>query len=249
MTYTVAIRSAETGEIGVGITTCSIAVGGLCLFTSLKGDLIVSQAYASPDDGQIVKQALDQGRQPAEGLELARQADRHLSYRQILIVPVQGDVLAHSGPDCRPWSGHLSGDHFVVAGNVLAGPQVLEAMRDAVLDSAELELGDRLLRAIEAGREAGGQAAGDGRPLAERSAAIKVIDNSHSPGLAKLDLRVDMHFSAVHELRRLLEFHRIYGDYSALRDKDPPRSPSMVEYENDWLKGRGNLLERPSVFR
>lgn len=248
MTYTVAIRSFETGEIGVGITTCSIAVGGLCLFHSVKGDLVVSQAYASPDDGLIMKRALDEGRRPADGFELIRQADRHLSYRQILVFPVSGETLAYSGPDCRPWSGHLSSDGFVVAGNVLAGPQVVESMRNAVLETEGLAMGDRLLKALEAGRAAGGQATGDGRPLAERSAAIKVVDIEQSPSLSKLDLRVDLHFSALHELRRLLEFHKIYGEYSALRDKIPPQSPSMVEYEDHWLRGT-NVVERPSVFK
>lgn len=248
MTYTVAIRSAETGEIGVGITTCSIAVGGLCLFHSVGGDLVISQAFASPKDGMVMKRALDEGRSPAEGLERVRQTDPDLSYRQILVIPVTGEVLAHSGPDCRPWSGHLSGDGFVVAGNVLAGPQVVKAMHDAVLQTAGLAMGDRVLAALEAGRAAGGQATGDGRPLAERSAAIKVVDIGRSPGLLALDLRVDMHFSALHELRRLMEFHKVYGEYSALRDKTPRQSPSMVEYEDRWLRG-ASVLERPSVFK
>lgn len=248
MTYTVAIRSAETGEIGVGITTCSIAVGGLCLFHSARGDLVVSQAFACPEDGMVMKRALDEGRSPAEGFECVRQADPDLSYRQILVVPVTGEVLAHSGPDCRSWAGHLSGDGFVAAGNVLAGPQVVQAMHDSVLETAGLELGDRLLAALEAGRAAGGQATGDGRPLAERSAAIKIVDVTRSPGLPTLDLRVDMHFSAVHELRRLVEFHKVYGEYSALRDKIPRQSPSMVDYEDRWLRGAG-VLERPSVFK
>ena len=248
MTYTVAIRSPGTGEIGVGMTTCSIAVGGLCPFHSVRGDLVVSQAYASPDDGLIITRALDEGGTPAGGFELVRQADPHLSYRQIMVVPATGEILAHTGPDCRPWAGHLHGEHFVVAGNVLAGPQVVAAMRDSVLETEGLEIGDRLLLALEAGRAAGGQAAGDGRPLAERSAAIKVVDTSRSPGLPRLDLRVDMHFSALHELRRLAEFHKVYGEYSALRDKNPPQSPSMVEYEDRWLRGT-SVVERPSVFK
>lgn len=248
MTYTVAIRSPETGEIGVGITTCSIAVGGLCLFHSVRGDLVVSQAFASPEDGMILRRALDEGRSPEEGLERVRQADPDYSYRQIMVIPVTGDVLAYSGPDCRTWTGHLTGDGFVAAGNVLAGPQVVKAMHDSVLDTAGLPLGDRLLAALEAGRAAGGQAGGDGRPLAERSAAIKIVDTATSPGLPTLDLRVDMHFSAVHELRRLLEFHKIYGEYSTLRDKTPRQSPSMIEYEDRWLRNAG-ALERPSVFK
>lgn len=248
MTYTVAIRSPKTGEIGVGITTCSIAVGGLCLFHSTAGDLVVSQAFASPEDGMVLKRAIDEGQTPAEGFERVRQVDPNLSFRQILVVPVTGEILAHSGPDCRSWSGHLSGTDFVVAGNVLAGPQVVQAMHDCVLATEGLELGDRLLAALEAGRAAGGQAGGDGRPLAERSGAIKIVDVAGSPGLPTLDLRVDMHFSAVHELRRLLEFHKVYGAYSALRDKTPRESPSMIEYEDRWLRG-GAALERPSVFR
>lgn len=248
MTYTVAIRSSETGEIGVGITTCSIAVGGLCLFHSAKGDLVVSQAYASPDDGMVMKRALDEGRSPSDGFELIRQADPHLSYRQILVIPVRGEILAYSGPDCRPWSGHLTGDDFVAAGNVLAGPQVVKAMHDAVLETAGLAVGDRLLIALEAGRTAGGQAMSDGRPLAERSAAIKVVEIGRSAGLPTLDLRVDMHFSALHELRRLMDFHKIYSEYSTLRDKYPPQSPSMVEYEDQWLRS-GKFVECPSVFK
>jgi uncharacterized Ntn-hydrolase superfamily protein len=249
MTFTIAVRSPKLGQVGVGLATCSIAAGGLCAFYSHAGDLIVSQAYASPEDGYLLAREMDKGATPEEAFAVVKKADPYIEFRQIMVVPRSGPIFAHSGPSARPWVGHIADQDFVVAGNVLAGERVVKAMRDAYVSAESEPLAERILRALEAGRDAGGQAGGTGAALTERSASIKITKTGDSPGFAVLDLRVDIHHSAVHEMRRLYEFHNIYGEYSKLRDKSPKDSPSMVDYEAEYLRKSKTVIERPSVYR
>jgi uncharacterized Ntn-hydrolase superfamily protein len=248
MTFTVAIRSPKDQRIGVGVTTCSIAAGGLCLFYSKRGDLVVSQAYASPADGYRLAEYLNQGMGPADAFEKVRALDNDISYRQILVVPVEGPIFAYTGENPRPWCGHLVGENYVVAGNILAGKQVVEAM-ERVASPHDKGLEEMLLQSMEAGRDAGGQATPAGAALTERSAALKITSTGEMPCFPLLDLRVDLHHSAVHEMRRLYEFHCVYAQYSAIRDRSPKDSPSMVEFEAAYIKGLPSVIERPSIFR
>ncbi|MGH1360736.1 MAG: DUF1028 domain-containing protein, partial [Burkholderiaceae bacterium] len=131
---------------------------------------------------------------------------------------------------------------------VLANAGVLEAMAESVHRSTDLPLGERLLLALEAGRDAGGQAAG-GAHLTERSAMLKITRTAERPGFPELDLRVDLHASALHEMRRLLPAYTVYNRYSKLRDQSPATAPSMAEYEAANQHHDGQLVQRPSIFR
>ncbi len=118
----------------------------------------------------------------------------------------------------------MIGDGYVAMGNVLSGEPVIDAMAAAYEAAAELSFERRLLAAIEAGRDAGGQAGNDGH-LPERSAAVVVYgDYDH----AELDLRVDLHDTAVEELRRAFEEYDLYRGYYASGQKNP--KDAMPQY-------------------
>lgn len=249
MTFTIAARCERTGQAGLAIATVSLAVGGLCPWFTSGGDVISSQAYASKRDGELIYRAMEQGNTASEALAVPKERDPNIDFRQLIVLPRQGDPIVFTGEKCRPWAGHIVCEHFITAGNVLAGEHVVAAMADAFRTSAQLDLGERLLRALEAGRDAGGQALPDGTALTERSASLCVLGSGADRAIRLHDLRVDMHGSAVHEMRRLFEVHRVHGAYAESRDHRPAETPSMVVFEAEALRHGGVFASRPSCYR
>jgi uncharacterized Ntn-hydrolase superfamily protein len=125
----------------------------------------------------------------------------------------------------RDWAGHRIGEDYVVLGNAVTGKQVLVAMEAAFATTADEDLEERLLRCVEAGRDAGGQ------PGGQRSAALVVYDRK---AFARVDLRVDLHAEPVGELRRVFDAYRPAIPYYTLRQVDP-RVPPLDE----WLAAYG----------
>lgn len=249
MTFTIAARCERTGQAGLAMATVSLAVGGLCPWFTRNGDVISSQAYASKRDGEMIYRAMEDGESAADAIAVPKSRDPDIAFRQLIVLPRQGGPLVFTGEQCRPWAGHITGDDFVTAGNVLAGERVVAAMADAFQTSAGQDLAERLLLALEAGRDAGGQALPDGTPLTERSASLAVLGAGDDRAIRLHDLRVDMHSSAVHEMRRLYEVHKIHGAYAEIRDLRPAETPSMVVFEAEALRDGGIFASRPSCYR
>jgi uncharacterized Ntn-hydrolase superfamily protein len=232
MTYTIIARCPDTQRLGVGIATYSLGVGGYCPFFARGRAAISTQAFANPRLGPVAVGALIEGRSPSETLEQLAALDDGFSYRQVAIVGQDGTVAMHTGPDTRQWAGHEVGDGFAAFGNVLAGPDVVSAIAEGYRASAGEELGERLLRALEAGRAAGGQAAADGTRLAERSSALMI----RGPDIVEdLDLRVDLHGDAITELRRVHAGYSPYMEYYVLRARDPANTPAQDVWARDNL--------------
>ena len=156
MTYSILARDAATGERGVAVTTTSIAVGGLCPFYSLAGDIFVSQAFARPESGLALARLSLGGTGFGECMEILRAEDPHFERRQLALLRTDGDPDVRTGAACRPYAGHLRLPGMAVFGNFLAGPAVLEGMAAAFAAAEGESLAERLLRALEGGRDAGG---------------------------------------------------------------------------------------------
>ena len=230
MTYTVIGACRESGRLGVGIATYSIGVGGYCPFVERGLAALSTQAFANPALGPMALAALREERDPAPVLARLAAADPGFDWRQVVIATPDGRVAAHTGPHTRPWSGHVTGDGFAAFGNVLAGEATIQAMAAAWRERANDDLPERLLAALEAGRDAGGQAAADGSPLPERSSALIVRGEDV---VEDLDLRVDLRDDAVGELRRVYERYRTYLPYYALRARAPAETPPQDEWARE----------------
>ena len=232
MTYTVIGACPESGRLGIAIATYSIGVGGYCPFIERGIAALSTQAFANPAIGPEAMAALREGTEPEGVLAGLARSDSGFDWRQVVIATADGRVAAHTGPRTRPWSGHVTGDGFAVFGNVLAGEATVQAMAAAWRGGAGDDLPERLLAALEAGRDAGGQAAADGTHVIERSSALVVRG---ADIVEDLDLRVDLHGDAVGELRRLYETYRIYLPYYALRARSPAETPPQDVWarEND----------------
>jgi len=195
MTWSLIARD-DDGRFGVAIASRFFAVGALCVHTRGGVGALSTQALMNPLYGPAGLQLLAEGVAPAEVVARLTEADDGRSQRQLHAIGATGHGAAHTGDDCIPWCGHHVGSDFSVAGNMLAGAQVLEATVEVFLGSAGAPLAERLLAAMTAGEAAGGDKRG------KQAAALRIHGGEDYPSL---DLRVDDHPEPMRELRRLHE--------------------------------------------
>jgi uncharacterized Ntn-hydrolase superfamily protein len=180
MTFSVVARCAETGQLGIAISSSSIAVGARCPWLRPGVGAVASQNITLPSLGPQVLDRLAQGVAPVEALAaLAEQA--HSEYRQVTVIDHLGRTAHFSGAKTLGVHHAVSGEQCVAAGNMLAHPGVIEAMVRA-FESASGHLADRLLAAMQAALAEGGEAG----PV--HSAALVVVDDVSWP---IVNLRVD----------------------------------------------------------
>jgi len=183
VTFTVLARCGRTHALGVALTTSAPAVASRC--PRLSGSAVVS-AQASTD-WRLAERGVRlaaTGLAPDRVLGALAASDPHFAYRQVGIVDRDGRAAAHTGAAAKEYRAHVVGDGFVVLGNNLASPAVVEAMAEEYRAGAGRPLPDRLLRALEAGCAAGGGHRG------QLSAGLATAE----PGSARsrIDLRVDL---------------------------------------------------------
>jgi uncharacterized Ntn-hydrolase superfamily protein len=209
-TFSVAAHDPSAGAFGVAVATARPAVGALVPFVSMSGG-IATQARVNTEIGRRGIALLEHGVPIATALQSLLQDDPDRRIRQVHGVDVAGS-FCHTGAECVSWCGHHDGGDFTAAGNMLAGPRVVEAMVEAYGRAREekRELSERLLLTLEAGQAAGGDKRG------KQSAALLVA--SPDPR-GYHNLRVDDHAEPVAELRRIydlvlqhsLKIEREYG--------------------------------------
>lgn len=181
----------------MAIATRRPAVGNRCPFVEPGVGAVSTQATTRRELGPLVLSGLARGVPVDEAVAAALSDDPAPELRQLLVVNAAGGVAAHTGSAVEEWKGHKAGPGFVAGGNILAGERVVEAMAEAFLATAG-ELVDRLLAALVAGQEAGGDRRG------KQSAALLVRRSGVEP---YVDLRVDDHPDPVAELIRIF---RVY---------------------------------------
>lgn len=199
-TFSVVARCARTGQLGVAVGTAVPAVGSICPFVRSDVGAVSTQSWVNPYLAIEALRLIEAGASAQQALDVVLAADDAKDLRQVGIVDQRGMAAAWSGPRCTSWFGHSVGDHFAVQGNMLSGPAVVAAMAEAMRASANLDLAERLVRALEAGQSAGGDKRG------RQSAALRVHEREE---YALLDLRVDEHPYPVAELRRVYEIARL----------------------------------------
>jgi uncharacterized Ntn-hydrolase superfamily protein len=217
MTFSIIGRCARTGRLGLGIATFSLAVGGRCEGVAANVGVCKTQAFPNRTNDPLGIKLLAQGLLPARVMGIFAGNDSEHDYRQIAIMDREGRIATHTGSRTRGWSGHQVGVDCVAFGNGLVGPQVLAGLIAGFLAKPDDPLEYRLMLALEGGRDAGGQGTThEHKP--ERSAAIKVVDRLDYPDI---DVRVDVHSTAVEELRRVLEEFKKYEVFYRERGRNP----------------------------
>ena len=214
-TFTIVGRCQRTGMLGVAITTSDIAVGSRCPYVKPLVGAVSTQAYTDPRLGPFALRLLETGYSCSAALQQVEASDPHIELRQLGLVDRDGNSAALTGSLNKPWAGHIANRDYVAMGNALAGEQVVQAIATAYEQWETEDLAERLMRAIEAGQEAGGEAS-DFTPY--HSAALLVWASQSFP---RIDLRVDEHATPLVELRRIYEIYKPRIDYFALRASDP----------------------------
>ncbi len=194
MTFSIVARCPRTGALGVATSSKALAAGGAVPHCRAGVGAIASQAFPNPYLGIDGLAMLEQGLPAERAIERVIETDAGRDLRQLAIVDGEGRVAAYTGERCIDWAGHVAGGGYVCLGNILTGEDVVKAMATAFERSVDEELPERLIRALEAGQDAGGDRRG------RQSAGIHVMANEDYP---LIDLRVDDHPEPVPELRRL----------------------------------------------
>ena len=192
-TFSIVARAAN-GDVGVAVATARPNVGSLVPWVA-RGVAIATQARVDTDLGRRGIMLVEQGVPIDVALPALLARDPERERRQVHGLDAQRG-FCHTGAECVAWRGHEQGQDFSVAGNMLAGPQVIGAMASGFRRTAQRELAERLLTALEAGQAAGGDKRG------KQSAALLVA--AAEPRMYH-NLRVDDHPDPVAELRRLFD--------------------------------------------
>jgi uncharacterized Ntn-hydrolase superfamily protein len=194
MTWSIIAKDGATGQFGIAVATRFFAVGARVPHIAAGHGAIATQALVNPYYGIDGKTLLREGKSPRDIVTILTAADDGRESRQLHIMDVSGQIAAHTGRDCVDWCGHIEGDGFSIAGNMLAGARVLDDTAEAYLANASLPFPRRLIAALRAGEAAGGDKRG------KQSAALLIHDREE---WSALDLRVDDHADPLGELERL----------------------------------------------
>lgn len=230
MTWSLLAHDAGRGAFAVAVTTCALAVGASCPFLRHGVGAVSTQSITNRYLGPAVLDGIARGLHPAAAIEGALVGDDGRHLRQIHAIDAHGRNAAWTGRNCVMWCGSLSGEDFSVAGNMLAGPEVLDTTRDAFLAHGGASLPERMVAALQAGELAGGDRRG------RQSAALQVITTEDFPDV---DLRVDDHAAPLDELERLLALWRRDREpmlSRAPRRGNPSGSTDLDAMERGWAE-------------
>jgi uncharacterized Ntn-hydrolase superfamily protein len=210
-TYSIVARDPASGEIGVAVQSHWFAVGNGVLWAEPGVGAVATQSFAEPEYGRKGLERMRGGTTAADVLAALVAEDKGQAVRQVGMVDATGRATAHTGASCIAFAGHHVGDGYAVQANLMANDRVVPAMASA-FEAARGDLAARLLAAMDAAQEAGGDVRGC------QSAAIRVVKGVASPQPTHdvvLDLRVDDSAAPLVELRRLVDLARVYQHMNA----------------------------------
>jgi uncharacterized Ntn-hydrolase superfamily protein len=248
MTYSLVARDGK--QWGVAVQSKFLAVGSVVPWAEPGVGAIATQAYANPRYGPDGLALLREGLSAAEVVERLVAADDGRAERQLGVVDAEGRAASWTGQECMDWAGHRTGAGYAAQGNILVGPETVDALAET-FEAATGSLAERLIDALAAAQAAGGDRRG------QQSASLLVVERNG--GYAQMsdvlvDLRVDDHETPIEELRRLYGLHdRLFGRTprvewlaldGALADEVSERLARLGFDSLDAWAGVANLEER-----
>jgi uncharacterized Ntn-hydrolase superfamily protein len=199
MTWSIVARDKKTGCFGIAVATKFFAAGARVPFIAAGVGAVATQALVNPFYGTRGLKLLRDGMSAGDVVTALTGADAGRDHRQVHILDAAGRVAAHTGAACIDWCGHIHGDGFSVAGNMLAGPRVLDDTAAIYIANTASPFPQRLIAAMLAGEAAGGDKRG------KQSAGLMTYGHED---WSDLDLRVDDHAEPLRELERLEKVSR-----------------------------------------
>ncbi len=210
-TYSIVARDERTGEIGAGVQSHWFSVGTVVPWALAGVGAVVTQSFTNPAFGPEGLKLLTEGIAPKKIVETMVSQDEGRDFRQLAVIDSQGRSFAHTGVKCVAEAGHICGKNYSVQANMMLRDTVWGAMAEA-FESADGPLADRIMAALMAAENEGGDARG------KQSAALVVVRGKSTGQVWKdrtVDLRVDDHRDPLKELARLFKVHRAYESMDA----------------------------------
>ncbi|HEX9725467.1 MAG TPA: DUF1028 domain-containing protein [Vicinamibacteria bacterium] len=205
-TFSIVARDPSTGELGVGVQSHWFSVGSNVSWAGAGVGAVATQSFIDPGYGPRGLALMKSGKPAPEALQELLAVDASRDVRQVAFIDAQGRVAVHTGAKCIPFAGDRTGVDYSTQGNLLASSEVWEAMGRA-FEGTEGDLGDRILAALQAGQDAGGDARG------RQSAALLVVRRVSEAEPWKnrvVDLRVEDDVEPIAELARLYKLRKAY---------------------------------------
>jgi len=217
MTFSLVARCADTGMFGIAISSSSPAVAARCAYTRAGVGAVASQNVTDPRLGPFALDQMQGGMSAAKAIASIRERAHFIDYRQVLAIDTKGETAIHSGSQSLGIWSDAAGRDVISAGNLLANPQVPQAIVDAFEESSG-HLGDRLIASLRAGLAAGGEAG----PV--HSAGMQLCDKVNWP---VADLRCDWTLdSPVEAVAAAWQVYRPQLEAYVQRALDPSGAPS-----------------------
>jgi uncharacterized Ntn-hydrolase superfamily protein len=205
-TFSIVAFEPESGALGVAVQSKFLAVGSIVPWARAEVGAVATQAMANFNYGPRGLELMTRGKTAGETVEALITADDEREHRQLGIVDAEGRAVTFTGSECLEWAGGITGEHYAAQGNILVGRETVEAMAKT-FEGTPGDLAGRLLAALDAGEQAGGDSRG------KQAAALLVVREGGGYGGDNdrvLDLRVDDHPEPIRELIRLRSLHTLY---------------------------------------
>jgi uncharacterized Ntn-hydrolase superfamily protein len=220
MTFSIVARDPGTGQLGVAVATCALAVGRAAPWARAGVGAVVTQALSQRGYGPRLLARLADGEQAGPALDALLDLDQDADQRQVAGIGPAGPPAAWTGVGCLSACGHRTGEDVSAQGNMLSSRSVIPSVAEGYAEATG-EFASRLVAALRAGDGAGGDLRG------RQSAALLVVSGTRDDEApwegVLVDLRVDDAADPVGELARLLRLQRAYetGDYELLAEEAP----------------------------
>jgi len=238
-TFSIVARDAATGEMGVAVQSHWFSVGSIVTWAEAGVGAVATQSFVDPAYGPRGLELMKSGLTANQALEALLLVDAGRDVRQVAMVDTTGHVAAHTGVKCIESAGQRVSDGYSVQANMMLNDKVVPAMA-AAFEAAEGDLADRMLAALVAGQEAGGDIRG------KQSAAMLIVkpESTGQPWADRvLELRIEDDPEPIAELARLLTVHRAYDHMNAgdLAVEHGDLELAMAEYGEAAALLPGNL--------
>lgn len=206
MTFSIAGYDPQEKEWGIAVQSKFLGVGAVVPFAKAGVGAVATQSYANTAYGPQALELMAQGKSAEEVMELITKDDQDKEMRQVALIDAEGNAATFTGTYCYDWAGGVTGKYFAAQGNILVDENTVQAMAET-FESTEGSLAHRLLMALDAGQEAGGDSRG------QQSAALLVVKEQGGYGGYNdryIDLRVDDHPEPIKELIRIYGLQQLY---------------------------------------
>ncbi|MCF6138878.1 DUF1028 domain-containing protein [Pseudalkalibacillus berkeleyi] len=237
-TFSIVGYDPETEEIGIAVQSKFIGVGSVVPWAKAGVGAVATQSFANTSYGPKGLEHMASGKSAEETMRLLTEKDRERELRQVGIVDAKGNAATFTGSECYDWAGGLTGKNFAAQGNILVNQDTVTQM-GSTFETTDGTLAERLLTALNAGQQAGGDSRG------KQSAALLIVKEKGGYGGFNdraIDLRVDDHHEPIMELIRLHELHQLY--FSRSKEQNVVKIDGEIFSELTFQLERLGFVER-----